>query len=94
LRLPHLAMSDGGSGYSFLWRRNDGLASEQLVVDEISELPSLERFHDDFICFQKDGVHRTLHVGVAAPLTSSVSAFGWMWCSAVITAKPSLGFGM
>ena len=54
------------SRYSFLWRRDSRCASEQLIVNKIGECLSLEWFHDDFIRFQKDSVHSTLHVGVAA----------------------------
>ena len=54
------------SRHSLLWRWHSKFASEQLIVDEISEFLSLNWFHDDFIRFQKDGVHGALHVGVAA----------------------------
>ena len=40
--------------------------TEHLIVNEICEFASLERFHDDFVRFQKNGFHRTLHVRVAA----------------------------
>src|ERR1700676_1781793 len=54
------------SRHSFLWRRKSNFTSEHPIVDEISECLGLEGLHDDFIRFQKDGVHRTLQVGVAA----------------------------
>jgi len=43
-----------------------GARVRQLIVNKIGECLSLEWFHDDFIRFQKDSVHSTLHVGVAA----------------------------
>ena len=41
-------------------------ATKQFIVDEIGEPFGPEWFLDDFVRFQKDSVHSTLHVGVPA----------------------------
>ena len=46
-------------------RPGSRFASKHLFADEFGEFPSLEWFHDDFACVQKDGGHGALHFGVA-----------------------------
>src|SRR5580658_4188204 len=36
-------------GHSFFFHSGGRLASEQLMVNQVGELPSLEWFHDDFV---------------------------------------------
>src|ERR1017187_9283514 len=52
--------------HSLLLRPDSRFASEHLLAKQVDEFRSFEWFHDDFIRFQKDSGHSTLHIGVSA----------------------------
>ncbi|SPF41898.1 hypothetical protein SBA1_400043 [Candidatus Sulfotelmatobacter kueseliae] len=52
--------------HSLLFQPGGNLAVQHLFPDQVGEFPNLERFHQDFVRFQEDSGHGTLHVGVAA----------------------------
>jgi hypothetical protein len=46
--------------------RAAGLRVANFARTSSASLPTSKRFYDDFVCFQKDGGHGALHVGIAA----------------------------
>jgi hypothetical protein len=61
-------------------------------VKKFNKSHSFEWFHDDFIRFQKDRGHGALHIGVTADQQGK--QLGWECRMALITVKPSPGFGI